>query len=121
MENNEKKEYSVEEVAQLLKVHQNTVRGFAAHGILPGTMKSEPAQDDPLGWHAEWSFTQEDLDVLSKNLERHAREKILCETGRYHEVVEERNARWENSPYQDLVEQQTARWKARHSQEGEAK
>ena len=86
MQNNERKEYSVEEVALLLKVHQNTVRGFAARGILPGTMKSEPAKDDPFGWHAEWSFTQEDLDVLRENLEKHAREKILSETGRYHEI-----------------------------------
>ena len=86
MQNHEKKEYSVEEVARLLKVHENTVRGFAAHGTLPGTMKSEPAKDDPLGWHAEWSFTQDDLDELQKNLEKHAREKILSETGRHHEI-----------------------------------
>ena len=86
MMENEKKEYSVEEVAALLKVHTNTVRGFATKGILPGTMKSEPAQDDVLGWYAEWSFTQEDLDELQKNLAKHAREKILCETGRHYEV-----------------------------------
>lgn len=84
--NNEKKEYSVAEVAKLLKVHPNTVRAFATHGILPGTMKTKPAKDDVLGWYAEWGFTQEDLDVLQKNLAKHAREKILCETGRYREV-----------------------------------
>ena len=84
----EKKEYTVEEVAKLLKVHQNTVRGFATKGILPGVMKTEPAADDPLGWYAEWGFTQEDLDELQKNLARHAREKILCETGRRYEVYE---------------------------------
>ena len=86
MNNNEKKEYSVEEVARLLKVHENTVRGFATRGILPGTMKSEPAQDDPLGWYAEWSFTQEDLDALEKNLAKHAREKFLSEIGRHDEI-----------------------------------
>ena len=86
MLNDEKKTYSVEEVAELLKVHQNTVRGFATKGILPGTMKSEPAEDDVLGWYAEWSFTQEDLDVLQKNLAKHARAYILCETGRLDQV-----------------------------------
>ena len=86
MTENKKKEYSVEEVAALLKVHTNTVRGFATKGILPGTMKTKPAEDDVLGWNAEWSFTQEDLDELQKNLAKHAREKILCETGRHNEV-----------------------------------
>ena len=90
MPHNEKKEYSVEEVAQLLKVHVNTVRGFAARGILPGTMKTQPAKDDPLGWNAEWSFTQEDLDELQKNLARHAWEKLMCETGRHSEVYGKR-------------------------------
>ena len=90
MMNNEKKEYSVEEVAALLKVHTNTVRGFATKGILPGTMKTKPAEDDVLGWNAEWTFTQEDLDELQKNLAKHAREKILSETGRFDEISEER-------------------------------
>lgn len=91
MLNDEKKAYSVEEVAELLKVHQNTVRGFATKGILPGTMKTKPAQDDVLGWYAEWSFTQEDLDELQKNLAKHAREKLLCETGRWDEVYGKSN------------------------------
>ena len=51
--NNEKKEYSVAEVAKLLKVHPNTVRDFATQGILPGTMKAEPAEGDVLGWYAK--------------------------------------------------------------------
>ena len=101
---NEKKEYSVEEVAQLLKVHTNTVRGFATKGILPGTMKSEPAEDDVLGWYAEWSFTQEDLDELQKNLEKHAREKILCETGRHDEVYGKKYSDRVEELYRKIVE-----------------
>ena len=92
MLNQEKKEYSVEEVAAMLKVHTDTVRAFATRGILPGTMKSEPAADDVLGWNAEWSFTQKDLDELQKNLAEHAREKVLSETGRTDEVRQGREA-----------------------------
>ena len=104
MLNDEKKEYSVEEVAQLLKVHTNTVRGFATKGILPGTMKSEPAKDDVLGWYAEWSFTQEDLDELQKNLAKHAREKILCETGRHYEVYGRKYSDRVEELYRKIVE-----------------
>ena len=106
---NEKKEYSIEEVAQLLKVHTNTVRGFATKGILPGTMKSEPAKDDVLGWYAEWSFTQENLDELQKNLEKHAREKILSETGRIDELTREREERMSDTARALQVEDLTPR------------
>lgn len=83
MNMDENKEYSVDEVAEIFKVHPNTVRSFIYIGILEGTQLTESAEGDPLGRNAEWSFTQKDLDRLRENLAKHAREKYEAEMSQY--------------------------------------
>ena len=88
---NEKKEYSLNEVAELLEVRPETVRIFLEQGILlTAVPKTEPAKDDIWGRNVDWVLTQKDIDIVRESLARRAREKILFETGRWDEVLKGR-------------------------------
>ena len=87
MLNDEKKEYSIDEVAQMLEIRPRTVRIFLEQGVLlTAKPKTEPAEDDFFGRNVDWILTEKDIELLRENLAKHAREKILCETGRHYEV-----------------------------------
>jgi len=69
----ENKVYSLEDVAQLRKVHPNTIRSYLRMGILTGTQTSDSTEENP-----QWFFTKKDIEELEKNLEQHDREKMAA-------------------------------------------
>ena len=104
MMENGKKEYSVEEAAQLLEIRPRTVRFFLEQGVLlTAKPKTEPAEDDFFGRNVDWILTEKDIELLRENLAKHAREKILCETGRCNEVY--------GGEYSDFVKEMSRRMK----------